>query len=254
MTCRTFLFLGGIIVLGLPTACGPKAEPTASSSPPVEAQAETKADDASFDPDKGLYLPEDTKQGMGITTAPVQKKKFQAEETMKFQVFREEDEQPLPGMSYRSGYAYATTILTGRNVDLKLGQAGKILDSQAGAAVTLFQLNPLPNSNQTELLIEIPDSGRQLALAGFCTVQWQMSSVDAPAAVPDSALLRTTEGTFVYVQKEGRFVRTEVKVGATGEGFSEITEGVAAGDIVVASPVQTLWLTELKLKSEGSEP
>ena len=254
MTYRTFLIFGGMIVLGLVTACKPKAEPAAPSSPPSDGQVETKTDDASFDPDKGLYLPEETKQSMEITTASVQKKTFQAEETMKFQIFREEDEQPLPGMSYRSGYAYASTILTGQNVDLKLGQTGTILDLPAGASATLFQVNALPNSSQTELLVEIPDAPHQFALAEFCTVQWRMSAVEAPAAVPDSALLKTTEGNFVYVQKENRFVRTEVKVGATGEGFFEITEGVAAGDIVVTHPVQTLWLTELKLKSEGSDP
>jgi hypothetical protein len=81
-----------------------------------------------------------------------------------------------------------------------------------------------------------------------------MPAVDAPAAVPDSALLKTTEGNFVYVQKEDRLVRKEVKLRATGEGFIEITEGVTASDIVVTNPVQTLWLTELKLKSGGSEP
>jgi hypothetical protein len=161
MTCRTFLFLGGIIVLGLLTACGPKAETAASSSPSVEAQAETKADDASFDPDKGLHLPEDTKQAMGLTTAPVQKKTFLAERAMKFQIFREEDEQPLPGMFYRPGYAYASTILSGQNTDLKVGQTGKIIERQSAGtetSATLFQRNALPNSNQTEVLVEIPDS------------------------------------------------------------------------------------------------
>ena len=111
----------------------------------------------------------------------------------------------------------------------------------------------MPNSNQTELLVETADPRHQFALAEFCTIHWQLSEVDAPATVPDSALLKTTEGNFVYLQKEDRFVRAEVKLGATGEGFTEITEGVAAGDIVVTNPVQTLWLTELKLKT-GSEP
>ena len=257
MIYRNFLFLGAIIAWGLLlTACGPKGTTATPPSPPVEAQAETKKEEASFDQDKGLYLPEATRQAMGVTTAPVQKKSLQAEPTMKFQVFREANEQPLPGMPYRSGYAYAAIILTDQKPGLELGQQGEVLEkheSQTAPTAKLFQLNILPNSNQTELLVEITDPRHQLALAEYCTVRWRMSAGDVPAAVPDSALLKTTEGDFVYLQKEDRFVRTEVKLGAMGEGFTEITEGIAAGDIVVTNPVQTLCLTELKLKS-GSEP
>jgi hypothetical protein len=248
--------------LGLLSACGPKDTPTTAtpSAPPSDAQTDTKdtkSDDASFDPNKGLYLPEATRQGMGIVTALVQKKTFQAEQTIKFQVFREADEQPLPGMSYRSGYAYASTILTGQKTNLALGQEGEVMekrDPQKTPTATLIQMNALPNSNQSEFLVEIIDPQHQFILAEFCTVRWKSAAVDATTTVPDSALLKTTEGDFVYVQKEDRFVRTEVKLGATGEGFTEITEGVAAGDSVVTNPVQTLWLTELKLKSGGNEP
>ena len=263
MIYRTFLCLGGIITLSLLTACGPKdsaatkSSPSTSASPAAESSVDAKEESPSFDPDKGLYLPEATRQSMGITTAPVQKRTFQAERTMKFQVFREADEQPLPGMAYRSGYAYATAILTSSQAYLELGQAGKVLekqDSTPGAATKLFQLDNLPNLNQVELLVEIADPQHQFILGEFCTVRWQLAAVAASASVPDSALLKTTEGNFVYLQKEGRLVRTEVKLGATGEGFTEITEGVAVGDIVVVDPVQALWLTELKLKSGGSEP
>jgi hypothetical protein len=255
MIYRAFFFLGGVIILSLPTACGPtdRVTKTAPAPPPAEAQADAKKEDASFDPDKGLYLPKATRQSMGITTAPVQKKTFQTEQMMKFQIFREADEQSLPGMAYHSGFAYASTILTGEKIGLEHGQVGEVTE-KSEAPAKLFQVNALPNANQTELLVEIADPKHQFILGDFCAVRWQMAAVDAPAAVPDSALLKTTEGNFVYLQKEDRFVRTEVKPGATGEGFTEITEGVSAGDIIVTNLVQTLWLTELKLKSGGSEP
>jgi multidrug efflux pump subunit AcrA (membrane-fusion protein) len=255
MIYRTFLFLGGAIVLGLATACGPKdgVTKTAPASPPTETPPDAKKEDASFDPDKGLYLSEATRQSMGITTASVQKKTFQAERTMKFQIFREADEQSLPGMAYRFGFAYASAILTGEKIDLGPGQVGEVME-KGEAPAKLFQVNALPNSNQAELLVEITDPQNQFILGQFCTVRWLMTALDVPAAVPDSALLKTTEGNFVYLQKGDRFVRAEVKPGATGEGFTEITDGVAAGDSVVTNPVQTLWLTELKLKSGGSEP
>jgi hypothetical protein len=255
MIYRAFLFLGGAIVLSLVAACGPKdgITKTTPASPPTEAPSDAKKEDASFDPDKGLYLPEATRQSMGVATVPVQRKMFQAEQTMKFQVFREADEQPLPGMAYHSGFAYASTILTGEKIDLGPGQSGEVTEMSETPA-KLFQVNALPNSNQAELLIEITDPKHQLILGDFCTVRWRMVAVEALVAVPDSALLKTTEGNFVYVQKENRWIRTEVKIGAESEGLTAITEGVAVGDIVVANPVQTLWLTELKLKSGGGEP
>ena len=262
MSCRALLLLTGLISLGLLTACDPKepginaTPPTTNAAPPAEAQAGTKDDAPSFDPDKGLYLPEDTRQSMGITTAPAQGKTFRAGQTMKFQVFREASEAPLPGMSYRAGYAYASIMLPEPVAGLELGRTGEVLgnaDSRKNAAAKLFQIDGLPNSNQTEFLVEITDPQHELLLADFCSVRWQMASVDAPVAVPDSALLKTTEGVFVYLVKDKRFVRTEVMTGAMGEGFTEINEGVASGDMVVTNPVQTLWLTELKLKTGGSE-
>lgn len=261
MISRAFLFLCLVPSLGLLTTCGPKDTIASAQAPSPPAPADEtqggKDADASFDPDKGLFLPQATRDGMGITTTTAQKKTFQAEQVIKAQVFREADEQPLPGMSYRTGYAYASTILMGEKPNLTLGQQGEVLekqDSGKAPAARLVQMNALPNSNQTELVVEIADPRHQFILSDFCAVHWKSAAVDAPVAVPDSALLKTTEGTFVYVQKDDRLVRTAVKPGATGEGFTEIIEGVAPGDVVVTNPVQTLWLTELKLKNGGSEP
>lgn len=261
MIGRVLLILGGALMLNLLTACGPKDTDSSKAAPPDSSQETAKKGDVpSFDPDKGLYLPEATRQSMGITTAKAQGKSFQAEQTMKFQVFREEDEQPeqpFPGMAYRSGDAYASTILTDVKPELEIGQTGEVTGKQnfpTAVSAKIFQINKLPNTGQTEVLVEITDPNHQFTLGDFCAVQWKLLAVDAPTAVPDSALLKTTEGNFVYVQKDDRFVRTEIKLGATGEGFTAITEGVAVGDSVVTNPAQTLWLTELKLKSGGSEP
>ncbi len=259
MSRRVFCRLIGIFTLSLLAACGPKD--SASKATPL-ARAPGDSDDApakvnqegpSFDAKGGLYLPEATRQSMGITTVAVQKRTFQAERTMKFQVFREADEQPLPGMPYRSGQAYASTMVTDEKIELEPGQVGKVVEPRDGQA-RLFQVNALPALNQAEVLVEMADPKHQFVLGEFCAVRWRMAAVDAPAAAPDSALLKTTEGDFVYLQKEDRFIRTEVKLGATGEGFTAITGGVAVGDRVVTNPVQTLWLTELKLKTGGGEP
>ena len=55
-------------------------------------------------------------------------------------------------------------------------------------------------------------------------------------AVPDDAVIDTGARQVVLIDRgEGRFEPREVKVGIRGEGYTEIRDGVAAGDRVVTS-------------------
>lgn len=83
-----------------------------------------------------------------------------------------------------------------------------------------------------------------------------VSLVLAPApraalTVPRSALLDSAAGLFVYVVNGDSYLRTPVKVGARSADFIEITDGLYAGDSVVATPVEQLWLAELRLTKGG---
>ena len=69
--------------------------------------------------------------------------------------------------------------------------------------------------------------------------------------VPRSALLDSAAGLFVYVVNGEFYLRTPVKVGARSADFIEITDGLYAGDSVVATPVEQLWLAELRLTKGG---
>jgi multidrug efflux pump subunit AcrA (membrane-fusion protein) len=66
-----------------------------------------------------------------------------------------------------------------------------------------------------------------------------------------SAVLDGATGTFVYVVNSGAYLRTPVKVGARSADFIEITDGLYAGDVVVVTPVDQLWLAELRLTKGG---
>lgn len=74
---------------------------------------------------------------------------------------------------------------------------------------------------------------------------------DATASIPRSALLKTAEGTFAYAVNGPHYLRTPVKVGAMNEQTVEITDGLYAGDEVVASPVMSLWMAELQVLRGG---
>lgn len=73
----------------------------------------------------------------------------------------------------------------------------------------------------------------------------------AVMVIPYSALLHNTEGTFVYAVNGSAYRRTAVKIGSTSVDRVEITDGLFAGDQVVATPVQTLWLIELRAVKGG---
>ncbi|MCX6952178.1 MAG: hypothetical protein NTV51_08430 [Verrucomicrobia bacterium] len=69
--------------------------------------------------------------------------------------------------------------------------------------------------------------------------------------VPRSALLDSAAGSFVYVVNGEFYLRAAIKVGARSADFVEITDGLYAGDLVVTSPVEQLWLAELRLTKGG---
>jgi multidrug efflux pump subunit AcrA (membrane-fusion protein) len=70
-------------------------------------------------------------------------------------------------------------------------------------------------------------------------------------SIPRSALLKTAEGTFAYTVNGKFYLRTPVKVGAMNEHVVEITDGLYAGDEIIASPVMSLWMAELQVLRGG---
>ena len=69
--------------------------------------------------------------------------------------------------------------------------------------------------------------------------------------IPSAALLRTIQGTYVYTVNGDAYYRTAVTTGGSAGGKIEITDGLYAGDQVVAKPVETLWLIELRATKGG---
>lgn len=70
-------------------------------------------------------------------------------------------------------------------------------------------------------------------------------------AVPVAALLRTVHGDFVYATNGERLLRTPVKIGATHDGWIEITDGLYEGDRLAVAGVRALWLAELQAVNGG---
>ncbi|MBM1170130.1 efflux RND transporter periplasmic adaptor subunit [Microvirga arabica] len=93
-----------------------------------------------------------------------------------------------------------------------------------------------PETRTARVRIEIPNRDGALLPDMYADVEFATGSGKPVVAVPDSALIDTGTRQVVIVDKgEGRFEPREVKVGARGNGFVEIREGIAAGDQVVTS-------------------
>ena len=69
--------------------------------------------------------------------------------------------------------------------------------------------------------------------------------------VPSQALLRTSEGGFVYVRNGRRWLRNPVKADAESGGMIQVAAGLLEGDVVAVAGVRDLWLAELQATKGG---
>ncbi|MFZ4507656.1 MAG: efflux RND transporter periplasmic adaptor subunit [Fimbriimonas sp.] len=87
----------------------------------------------------------------------------------------------------------------------------------------------------------------------FATVHLEFGAGSSVVAVPSSALLREEGKTFVFVQHDGAFHQTEVKLGRQSQGFIEVSSGLAQGDLVVTKGAFVLSSEHKKDELKGHE-
>lgn len=101
-----------------------------------------------------------------------------------------------------------------------------------------FILHELEMQTRTaKVRIEIANPDHRIRHDMYADVMIDAGSKDADRlAVPVSAVLDTGARQAVLIDKgNGRFEPRPVKLGVRGDGFVEVTEGLAAGDLVVTS-------------------
>ncbi|MBM3853422.1 MAG: hypothetical protein FJ399_09730 [Verrucomicrobia bacterium] len=98
------------------------------------------------------------------------------------------------------------------------------------------------------------NAARGIALTPFARTFVGVETADfAAGVVPASAVLRTVEGTFVYVENGGWFLRTRVTLGPpSADGVTiPVRAGLYEGDRIVVRAVHSLWLAELHFLRAG---
>jgi membrane fusion protein, copper/silver efflux system len=88
----------------------------------------------------------------------------------------------------------------------------------------------------TRVRIEIANPGGLLLPNMYADVEIGTGGATPVVAVPHDSVIDTgTRQVVILDRGEGRFEPRVVKVGLRGEGFTEIREGIAAGDRVVVA-------------------
>jgi len=98
------------------------------------------------------------------------------------------------------------------------------------------------------LMLEVPNRSRKLKSGMYATVVFRPPAAEDAVAVPSQAVLRTGERDVVIVALgNGRFAPRDVELGASGEGYVQVLDGLQAGERIVTSS-QFLIDSESNLK------
>lgn len=203
-----------------------------------------EADVPEFSVSKGLFLPESTRQALSLTQAEV------TEGT----VFEQMD-FTLRVFSTNTGLAQASGLVAHKDLSKIAAEKTITASTQDGrllnAEIDRVVLNSGNESGRAEILVRLNGPGPTPAVGEFISGSMTLPGNPESIAIPRSALLECSEGTFVYTISGDRFVRTAVEVGRKNPEHAEIVDGLYTGDEVVTHPVQSLWMTELAAVKGG---
>ncbi|HAT8180492.1 TPA: efflux RND transporter periplasmic adaptor subunit [Legionella pneumophila] len=122
--------------------------------------------------------------------------------------------------------------------------------------VTLIEPNLDPLTRTVNVRITLDNKEGLLKPGMFVRANVILTHNKAALTVPNAALLQADNEQFVFVQNRNTYTRVDVKVGAVEDDYSEITDGLAPGDLVVTQgnrELYTLWLSGGRKLQSGQE-
>ncbi|MGE4180366.1 MAG: efflux RND transporter periplasmic adaptor subunit [Limisphaerales bacterium] len=200
-----------------------------------------------------MIVTEETKGILGLEVADVSEERLPDETRFTAQIFGEKHHH-LPNPADHSGCDVHGSGLVSEEVASNLRQGDPVLiQIPTGGPLhgVILAIQKAVALGESEVIVGISNAISVLQAGEFVPASI-IHPVDQPTAtVPRSALLRTSEGTFVYTVNGDAYFRTPVRTGAESGGRIGITDGLLSGDQVVVKPVQTLWLIELRATKGG---
>lgn len=244
---KPFTFIAvSFLAAALLTGCGHKED---------TARAEDTAG-ITFSEKSGLKVSPGTAKFIGLKTAEVEERQLKTEFRFAARVYRAAAEArfaaTVPMVS-------TTALASGRisQADAALLREGQLVTVTSegmgtlAARVTTLDRSLEIMSGQVEVLLSISDPDGRLSNSDFVSATVPLGGEKTVVSIPRSALLKTTDGDFVYTVSGEAFTRAAVKLGAVNAEFAEITDGLYTGDQVVVHPAMTLWLSEIQALRGG---
>jgi hypothetical protein len=245
-----FLIMMGVVML--PLGCGQKEGDHGKES--VEGgHGEESPSGATFKVGKGITFEEETSKIIGLEVLDVTEEILPEVVQVNVQIFTETHRLAKLNMDHTGCKFHGSGFLASEKANLiKPKQSVKFQisnDKILDGFVVAIQKPLIHGESEIIVGVTTPESG--LKDGEFVKATIFVSQGEPVTTIPSSALLRTVEGTYVYVVNGDAYYRTAVTVGGSTEGKIEITDGLYAGDQVVSKPVETLWIIELRATKGG---
>lgn len=218
-----------------------------------------------FEEGKGLLLSRENLHTMKVGLAEVVERPLAETFTATAQVYRGADEASAVNGRYRRQYAYASAAisaaLAGRvkeDAQVTIQRPPHAVEDKdhppgrpLGARLIGLDASLQTASQTIEALLEIPDAECALPVGAFVSATFQLGQPQVASVIPASGLLRTAQGTFVYVQNGRHLLRTPVETGPADTNWVTIRDGLLPGDLIATNGVESLWLVELQAVKGG---
>lgn len=203
---------------------------------------------ASYKEGSGIILSDETRDAISLEMIDVEDRSIADETKLTAQVYEESQ-----GEADKNSSAFASAVVSStKTADYQSGQFIRIVSPMSVTGRIARIDNTMASSTRrAELIIEIPDPDRKLKIGGFVNVAITGSTIDDIAVIPESAVLRSIFGSFVYVLNGNYLFRTPIETGARQDGYVEVVDGLFSGDEVAAQAVETLYQIELRATKGG---
>ena len=226
------------VAVGILAGCGRKpAESVAKTEEPVVFGPQ-------FSAKKGLLVPTDTRDSLGLRIVEVEEQKVPATFEIQLRVYQ----------IGNSGSLASGMVTPEKAKLLKVGQSVEVRIRDGKTALAkLASVNDqlLKATGALELLVEIPKAPEEFSVGMFIHANVTLDSSESVVTIPRPALLQCSDGHSVYTVSGEHLVRTPIKIGNANADLVEVKDGLYAGDKVVLQPVMSLWMTELAAVKGG---
>lgn len=232
-------------VVLLPLGCGHKEGES--------GEHEESPSGASFKEGKGITVKEETAKIIGLELVDVVEEVAPQIVELDIQIFTEKHRVADLNLDHGNCQFHGSGFLPlDKSTLVKANEKVKfrtLRDEELEGFVVSVQ-EPLKHG-EVEIIVGVTTPESPLKDGEFVKASILVPRSEPVTVIPTSALLRTAEGTYVYAVNGNSYYRTAVSVGGIVDGKIEITDGLYAGDQVVAKPVETLWIIELRATKGG---